>query len=165
MHRESPEPVTPAGTEIVSPQRREERRCATAGSATAACSSAPGRRHVRRHQVRGLSAGTRSAACPPAPGPRPVRRHQVRGLSAGTWSAACSSAPRPRAVRRLRVVKTDCRSAIGQHLKSSGISWTGTGAAARASSTWEAICKRPRSQIGAAWASRTLEMILITYRN
>jgi len=51
------------------------------------------------------------------------------------------------------VVEAGCKSVIGQRLKSSGMRWTVSGADAiialrckEASSTWEAICCRPRAQ-------------------
>jgi hypothetical protein len=55
------------------------------------------------------------------------------------------------------VVEAGCKAVIGQRMKSSGMRWTVAGADAiialrcrEASSTWEAICKRPRTQTGAA---------------
>jgi hypothetical protein len=51
------------------------------------------------------------------------------------------------------VVEAGCKSVIGQRLKQSGMHWTTAGADAiialrcrEASSTWEAICNRPRTQ-------------------
>jgi hypothetical protein len=51
------------------------------------------------------------------------------------------------------VVEAGCKSVIGQRLKQSGMHWTVTGAdsiialrCAQASSQWEAICNRPRTQ-------------------
>jgi hypothetical protein len=55
------------------------------------------------------------------------------------------------------VVEAGCKSVIGQRLKQSGMHWTVKGAdsiialrCAEASSQWEAICNRPRTQTGAA---------------
>jgi hypothetical protein len=49
------------------------------------------------------------------------------------------------------VVEAGCKSIIGQRLKSSGMRWTVTGAiialrCGEASSTWDVICCRPRTQ-------------------
>jgi hypothetical protein len=55
------------------------------------------------------------------------------------------------------VVEAGCKAVIGQRLKQSGMHWTVSGADAiialrcrEASSTWEAACNKPRTQIGAA---------------
>jgi hypothetical protein len=55
------------------------------------------------------------------------------------------------------VVEAGCKSVIGQRLKQSGMHWTVTGAdsiitlrCAEASSQWEAICRNPHNQTGAA---------------
>jgi hypothetical protein len=54
-------------------------------------------------------------------------------------------------------VEAGCKAVIGQRLKLSGMRWTIAGADAitalrcrEASSAWEAICNRPRTQTGAA---------------
>ena len=54
-------------------------------------------------------------------------------------------------------VEAGCKAVIGQRLKLSGMRWTVAGADAitalrcrEASSDWEAVCKRPRTQTGAA---------------
>jgi hypothetical protein len=51
------------------------------------------------------------------------------------------------------VVEASCKSVIGQRLKQAGMHWTVSGADAitalrcqQASSTWEALCNRPRTQ-------------------
>ena len=55
------------------------------------------------------------------------------------------------------LVEAGCKAVIGQRLKQSGMRWTVPGADAiialrcrEASSQWEAICNRPRTQTGAA---------------
>jgi hypothetical protein len=54
-------------------------------------------------------------------------------------------------------VEAGCKAVIGQRLKLSGMHWTVAGADAiialrcrEASSQWEAVCNRPRTQTGAA---------------
>ena len=55
------------------------------------------------------------------------------------------------------VVEAGCKTIVGQRLKLSGMHWTVPGADAiialrcrEASSEWETICMRPRTQAGAA---------------